>query len=124
MENQPIRPDGLAVPTAPYSSALVSGDLLFLAGQVPFDEAGNVVSDDFADQARQVFDNMARCLEAAGCGFGDVVKVIAYLADFGDFPAFNEIYRDYFSEPYPVRTTVPVPLVGFAIEVDAIARRS
>ena len=85
MKREALRPDGIAVPKYPYSSALVSGDWLLVAGQVPFDEAGALVSEDFAAQARRVFENVGACLRAGGCGFADVEKVTAYLADFGDF---------------------------------------
>lgn len=118
-----IQPKGVAGPVAPYSPVVVSGDLVFLAGQVPFDEHANLVSEDFIDQARQVFTNLERCLAAVGCGFEDVVKVTTFLADSGDFDEYNRIYAEYFKPPYPVRTTVSAGLLGFRIEVEAIARR-
>jgi 2-iminobutanoate/2-iminopropanoate deaminase len=123
MARETIRPDGVAVPAAPYSSVVASGDLVVTSGQVPFDVERNLVSDAFDDQARQTFENLGRCLEAAGCGFADVLKVNAYLADLADFEAFNRIYAEFFSEPYPARTTVGAQLLGFRVEVDAIARR-
>jgi 2-iminobutanoate/2-iminopropanoate deaminase len=102
----------------------VSGDLVFTAGQVAFDEQGQVVPGGIEEQARQVFENLGRCLAAAGCGFADVVKVNAYLADMADFAAYNEVYRSYFSPPYPARTTVQAALApGLLLEVEAIARR-
>lgn len=123
MARTAIQPEGLAVPQPPYSPVVVSGDLVYTAGQVPFDEEGNVVSDDFREQAHQTFRNVGRCLEAAGCTFDDVIKVNAYLTDFANFPVFNEVYREYFSEPYPARTTVGAQLVGVKLEVEAIARK-
>jgi 2-iminobutanoate/2-iminopropanoate deaminase len=123
MARETIRPDGVAVPAAPYSSVVASGDLVVTSGQVPFDVERNLVSDAFDDQARQTFENLGRCLEAAGCGFADVLKVNAYLADLADFEAFTRIYAEFFSEPYPARTTVGAQLLGFRVEVDAIARR-
>jgi 2-iminobutanoate/2-iminopropanoate deaminase len=117
-------PSGVGKPVAPYSAVIVSGDLVYLSGQIPYDEDNQVVSDEFEPQARRVFDNMGRCLEAAGCGFGDVLKVNAFLVGFEDFPAFNSIYAEYFSEPYPARTTVLAGLYGaLRIEVEAVARR-
>jgi 2-iminobutanoate/2-iminopropanoate deaminase len=117
------QPPGLPQPSAPYSPVIVSGDLVLLSGQIPFDATGGLVSDDFAAQARQVFDNMRRCLAAAGCGFEDVVKVNAYLASFDDFQTYNEVYAEYFAPPYPARTTVQAGLYGFSLEVEALARR-
>jgi 2-iminobutanoate/2-iminopropanoate deaminase len=93
------------------------------AGQVGFDENGDLVSDKIEAQARQVFDNLRRCLEAAGSSLDEVVKVNAFLADFADFEAYNEVYRQHFSAPFPVRTTVQAGLApGLRLEVEAIAR--
>jgi 2-iminobutanoate/2-iminopropanoate deaminase len=124
MQGEALQPDGMAVPQSPYSPVVVTGDLVLLSGQVAFDADGNLVSDEIEAQARQVFDNMGRCLAAAGCGFEDVVKVNGFLADLGDFDVYNAVYREYFSPPYPVRTTVEAGLApGLRIEVEAIARR-
>jgi 2-iminobutanoate/2-iminopropanoate deaminase len=119
-----LQPEGIATPKAPYSPLVVSGDLVLTAGQVAFDADGNIVSDRIEDQTRQVFDNLARCLEAAGCGFGDVLKVNAFLADLADFEAYNDVYREYFAPPYPARTTVQAGLApGLLVEVEAMARK-
>jgi 2-iminobutanoate/2-iminopropanoate deaminase len=119
-----IQPEGLARPAAPYSPVVVSGDLVYTAGQVGFDESGELVAPDIEGQTRQVFQNLVACLRAAGCEPADVLKVNAYLADLGDFAAFNEVYRATFAEPYPARTTVGVSLPGgILVEVEAIARR-
>jgi 2-iminobutanoate/2-iminopropanoate deaminase len=100
-----------------------SDGFVFLSGQVPIDASGTLVSDDFAVQARQVLENMGRCLGAAGCGFADVLKVTTYLADFADAPSYAEIYGEFFAEPYPARATVQAGLAGgFRIEIEAIAR--
>lgn len=123
MERKAIQPDNLAVPKAPYSPVVVSGDLVYTAGQVGMDATGTLVSDDVGEQTHQTLRNIGACLEAAGCGFGDVIKVNAYLADLADFPVYNEIYRQYFGEPYPARTTVQAGLVGFKVEIEAVARR-
>ena len=123
MERQTLQPEGLAAPKPPYSPVVVTGDLVFTAGQAPFDADGKLVSEDFAEQAHQTLKNLGLCLAAAGCGFEDVVKVNAYLTDLGDFAVYNEIYREYFTPPYPARTSVMAGLVGFKIEIEAIARR-
>ena len=66
---------------------------------------------------------MEACLAAAGCGLDDVQKVNVYLADLADFAAFNDVYRQTFSPPYPARTTVQVGLPpGLLIEVEVVAR--
>ena len=123
MKRQALQPDGLAVPRAPYSPVVVSGDLVYTAGQVGMDGSGSLVSDDVGEQTHQTLRNVGKCLAAAGCGFADVIKVNAYLADLGDFPVYNDIYKEYFSDPYPARTTVQAGLVGFKVEIEAIARK-
>jgi 2-iminobutanoate/2-iminopropanoate deaminase len=102
---------------------IVSDDLVYTSGQTPFDDRRQLVSDEFEAQAHQTFANLGRCLDAAGCGFEDVLKVTTFLSDLSDFDAYNRIYREYFSEPYPARTTVQAGLLGFRIEVEAVARR-
>jgi 2-iminobutanoate/2-iminopropanoate deaminase len=119
-----IQPEGIARPAAPYSPVVVSGDLVYTAGQVGFDESGQLTADDITGQTEQVFANLLACLRAAGCGPADVIKVNAYLVDLRDFAAFNEVYRATFQEPYPARTTVGVSLPGgILVEVEAVARK-
>lgn len=124
MERQALKPEGVAQAPSPYSHVIVSGDLVYTAGQTPFDADRRLVSEEFDAQARQAFANLGRCLAAAGCGFEHVLKVTTFLADLtGDFDAYNRIYREFFEPPYPARTTVQAGLLGFRIEVEAVARR-
>jgi 2-iminobutanoate/2-iminopropanoate deaminase len=118
-----VQPPGVPDPVGPYSNVFVSGDLVLLSGQVPYDETGTLVGPDFATQADQVFRNIEACLQAVGCGFQDILKITAYLADFEDFAEYNGVYARYLEPPYPARTTVQAVLYGFSIEIDAIARR-
>ena len=118
------QPEGLARPAAPYSPVVVSGDHVYTAGQVALDANGELVPGGVEEQTHRVFANLRACLQAAGCDFDDVVKVNAYLTDLGNFPVFNEVYRSYFSEPFPARTTVQAGLAaGFLVEIEAVARR-
>lgn len=123
MNRENIQPEGLAPPGPPYTPVVVSGDLVYTSGQAPFDADGKLVSEDVTAQTHQVFRNLELCLQAAGCSFADVIKVNAYLADLADFPAYNDVYREYLKEPYPARTTVGAALVGFKVEIEAIARK-
>jgi len=119
-----IQPPDVATPKAPYSPVVVSGDHVFTAGQVAFDATGAVVAEDMDAQTRQALRNVRSCLAAAGCTLEDVVKVNAYLADLGDFDAYNSVYREFFSEPFPARTTVQAGLPpGLLVEIEAVARR-
>jgi 2-iminobutanoate/2-iminopropanoate deaminase len=119
-----IQPEDVATPKAPYSPVVVSGDHVYTAGQVALDASGALVGEDMDAQARRALDNVRSCLEAAGCSLSDVVKVNAYVADLGDFDAYNAVYRDYFAAPYPARTTVQAGLPpGLLVEIEAVARR-
>jgi 2-iminobutanoate/2-iminopropanoate deaminase len=125
MPRKALQPDGLAVPKPPYSPVVVSGDTVYTAGQTGVDAAGSLVEGGIAEQARQTLENVRTCVEAAGCTMGDVVKVNAYLADLGDFPAYNEVYVEFFDGPYPARTSVQAGLpAGVLIEIEAVARRT
>ena len=82
-----------------------------------------MVAGGIAEQTTQVLANLRACLAAAGCDLDDVQKVNVFLADLADFEAFNAVYREAFSAPYPARTTVQVGLPpGLLIEVEAVAR--
>jgi 2-iminobutanoate/2-iminopropanoate deaminase len=120
----PLQPQGLATPQNPYSPVVVSGDLVVTAGQVAHDENGQLAADDIAGQCSRALENLRTCLRAAGCELTDVIKVTAFLADLGDFAAYNDVYREYFHEPYPARTTVGAMLPqGILVEIEALARR-
>ncbi len=123
MPRDALFPDGLVRPKAPYSPVVVSGDLVYTAGQVAFDASGTLVSGGIAEQTTQVLANLRACLLAAGCALDDVLKVNVFLLDLAEFDAFNEVYRAAFAEPYPVRTTVQVGLPGgIRVEIEAVAR--
>jgi 2-iminobutanoate/2-iminopropanoate deaminase len=123
MRRQVPQPQGVVRPQAPYSSVVVDGDLVFTAGQVAFDEQGELVQGGIEAQVRRALENLVACLEAAGCGPSDVLKVNAYLADLGHFDPYNAVYREFFGEPYPARTTVGAQLPGeILVEIEAIAR--
>ena len=108
----------------PYSQAIRTGQLLFLSGQVPIDPAtGQMIEGDIAAQTRRVFANLAAVLEAGGRSFADVVRTTVFLADMNDFAAMNEVYGQYFKEPYPARATVQVARLpkDARVEIDLIA---
>ena len=106
MSKRAIQPEGVARPQAPYSPVVVDGGLVYTAGQVAFDEHGELVAGGIEEQARRALENLTACLRAAGAELSDVLKVNAYLADLSDFAGFNAVYGEFFSEPYPARTTV------------------
>jgi 2-iminobutanoate/2-iminopropanoate deaminase len=108
----------------PYSQAVKAGQLLFVSGQVPLDPVtGQMIDGDIAAQTRRVFENLGAVLEAGGRSFGDVVRTTVFLADMNDFAAMNEVYGQYFKEPYPARATVQVARLpkDARVEIDVIA---
>ena len=108
----------------PYSQAVRAGQLLFVSGQVPLDPGtGQLVNGDITTQTRRVFDNLGAVLKAGGRSFADVVRTTVFLADMNDFAAMNEVYGQYFSEPYPARATVQVARLpkDARVEIDVIA---
>jgi reactive intermediate/imine deaminase len=121
MPKRAILTDKAAPAGGPYSHAVIAGDTIYLAGAIPALPDGTRVTGSFADQAHAAFRNLAAVAEAAGASLDQAVRVGVYLRDFADFPELNKIYAEYIrGENLPVRTTLPVPLVGFDIEIDAI----
>ncbi len=107
-------------PAFSYSQGIIFKDLVFIAGQVPrHPETGNVPVG-LADQVRQTLDNLSAVAAAAGTALERAVRVNVYLEDLATIGDIDEIYRSYFTTPYPVRTTVQVGLRGYLIEIDAI----
>ena len=107
-------------PAFSYSHGIVAHGFLFVSGQVPVDPATKAVPEAFADQVRRAMDNVAAVAEAAGARLSDAVRVGVYLADLADFEEMDRVYREYFEEPLPARTTLGTALLGFAVEVDAV----
>ena len=108
----------------PYSQAVRAGQLLFLSGQVALDPAtGQMVEGGVTEQTRRVFENLGAVLAAGGRSFADVVRTTVFLADMNDFAAMNEVYGQYFKEPYPARATVQVARLprDARVEIDLIA---
>ncbi len=109
----------------PYSQAIALGDLLFTSGQIPVvPTTGEVAEGGITEQAEQSLQNLGEVLKEAGASFASVVKTTCFLADMGDFAAFNAVYGKYFSEPYPARSCVAVKTLpkGVLCEVEAIAK--
>lgn len=108
-------------PAGPYSQGLITEDLVFTAGQRPQDPNTGEIKKDIKEQTRQVIENIQSILKESGCTLEDVVRTTVYLSDIKYFDEMNSVYREMFSEPYPVRTTMGVQLRGIDVEIDAIA---
>jgi 2-iminobutanoate/2-iminopropanoate deaminase len=116
-------PDG-APAVGPHSPALRAGNLLLISGQIPLDPStGQIVDHDISAQTRRSLENMGVLLAAAGLSFDAVVRTTVFLADLNDFAAMNEVYSQFFSEPYPARSTVQAARLprDARIEIDGIA---
>ncbi|MFN3136001.1 MAG: RidA family protein [Candidatus Kryptonium sp.] len=124
MEKKVVYTEKAPKPIGPYSQAIIAGDFIFTAGQIPIDPKTNqVVQGDIREQTRQVFENLRAILEEAGATFDDVVKVTVYMKDLNEFSGMNEVYSEYFKNSPPARTTVEVSRLprDVKIEIDLIA---
>ena len=122
---QVIHTDSAPAAIGPYSQAIQIGDLLFVSGQVPIDPSpGAIVEGDIKAQAQQSLNNLKAILNAAGTNMGAVVKTTVFLADMNDFAAMNEVYAQFFQEPFPARSAVQVGRLpkDAKVEIEAIAQ--
>ena len=115
---------GSSVPKSnlPFSPAIQAGDYLFVSGQASVDQEGNIVNGSFREECKRSFKNVRSILAAAGLDFTNVVQVRNYVGSQEYLSEFNEIYREYFSAPYPARTTI-MGCLGTLLkfEVDVVA---
>ncbi len=110
-------------PRGVYSQAIVCDGFVFVSGQVPVNPQSNELElGDIRSQARRTLQNVRAILEAAGSSLRDVVRVGVFLADLNDFPAMNEVFKEFFPEDPPARSTVGAQLPKIKIEIDCIAR--
>ena len=118
-----IATDKAPAAIGPYSQGIIVEKMLFSSGQIALDPAtGEVVGSTIAEQAEQVMKNLGAILAEAGVGYDKVVKTTCFLADMGDFGAFNEVYGKYFTEK-PARSCVAVKTLpkNVLCEVEVIA---
>ncbi len=118
-----IHTDTAPAAIGPYSQAIVTGSLVFTSGQIAINpQSGNVEATTIEGQTEQVMKNLGEVLKAAGSSYEKAVKTVCFLADMGDFAAFNEIYGRYFTGK-PARSCVAVKALpkGVLVEVEVIA---
>lgn len=123
MAKTEIRTDKAPKPGGSYSQGIRAGNLLFTAGQVGINPAtGELAGESIEAQTAQVLENVKAVLEAEGASLADVVKVTAFLTDMSLFPGYDGVYRTYFPEPRPARSSVGAALAGaFLVEIEAVA---
>ena len=118
-----VHSDAAPAAIGPYSQAMISAGLVFTSAQIPIDPAtGKIEASDIRGQAEQVMKNLSLVLEEAGASFESAVKTTCYLADMGDFAAFNEVYAKYFTGK-PARSCFAVKALpqGALVEVEVVA---
>lgn len=108
---------------APISSAIRVGDIIFLSGQIGIDDKGAVVPGGIAGQTRACLENIRDILASYGASLADVVQTRIFLTDFSGYADYNRIYQEFFSAPFPTRSTVGTPALalGAEIEIEAVA---
>ena len=122
--NTPIHTPNAPAAIGPYSQAIQTGNMLFVSGQIPIDPAtGEFVEGGIQEQTRQALTNASNILKQAGTDLGHVVKTTVFLSSITDFAAMNEIYAQFFTEPYPARSAVAVKDLpkGALVEVEVLA---
>ncbi len=109
----------------PFSPCVVVGELIFVSGQASVDASGKIVEDTFEGEFRRSMENIRKVLEAAGSDLAHVVQTRNYVREATDTVLFNQLYREYFSAPYPARTTITnclPPTLKYEVEVVAVKR--
>ncbi len=122
MKIEHIQAKSAPAPGGSYSHGVIAHGFLYTCGMGPVDPAtGKIVPGGVAEQTRQTLNNLQKILDEKGATFNDVVKVTAHLQNVNsDFKAYDQVYREFFSAPYPVRTTVGSDLIGILVEIDVV----
>ncbi|MBF1387052.1 RidA family protein [Prevotella aurantiaca] len=110
----------------PYSQAIEANGLVITSGQLPIDPAtGEFAPGGIKEQTRQSLTNAKAILEEAGIGLGNVMKTTVFLSDMNDFAAMNEVYAEFFNEPFPARSAIAVKTLpkNALVEVECIAAK-
>ena len=120
MPRTPVLAKQAPAPSGGSSQGIVAGGFLSLAGQGPYDRAGDRTGTTIAAQVRQVLENLDAVAQAAGGSLRNAVRVGMYISDMAHFDEMDAEYRRFFSDPLPARTTIQSDLVGFDVEGDAV----
>ena len=109
MDKKIISTKSAPLAIGPYSQAVSVGNTVYCSGQIPLDpKTMKIVSEDFTQQAEQIFKNLSAVAEASGCNLQNFVKLTIYLTDLSDFPKINDVMKKYMVEPYPARAAIGV----------------
>ncbi len=119
-----VQPKSASKPAGPYNHAVISGNLVFCAGQIPLEPStGNVVAGGIEEQTTRVFENIKLVLADAGTSIEKIIKVTVYLKDLNDFAGMNKIYSQYIPSSFPARSTLQVARIpkDVLVEIEVIA---
>lgn len=122
--NKAVHTENAPAAIGPYSQGVQAGNTIYVSGQIPIDPAtGEFAGEDIAAQTRQSLTNIKNILAAVGTDMSKVVKTTVLLADIAEFGAMNEVYAEFFTEPYPARAAFQVAAIpkGAKVEIEAIA---
>lgn len=125
MSKQVVASDQAPKAVGPYSAGISAGDTVYISGQLGLNPATGELAEGVEAQAKQSLANIGALLEAAGLGYGNVVKTTVLLADINDFATVNQVYASCFAEPYPARSCFAVAALpmGGKVEIEAVAVR-
>ena len=119
-----VKRDKAPAAVGPYSQAVIAGDLVFCAGQIPLDPVtGQVVAGGIEEQTQRVCENIKAVLAGAGTSLNKVVKASVFLKDMNDFAGMNKIYASYFTSDFPARSTLQVARIpkDCLVEIEVVA---
>jgi len=122
----PIQTNQAPAAIGPYSQAIEAGGMVFVSGQLPIDPAtGEFAPGGIKEQTRQSLTNAKAILEEAGISLANVMKTTVFLSDMNDFAAMNEVYAEFFNEPFPARSAIAVKTLpkNALVEVECIAAK-
>lgn len=105
----------------PYSQAIKAGGFLYTSGQIPLDPATGTIPEGPVAQARQALTNLTNLIKAAGADVSKTVKTVVFIKNMDDFAAINEVYAQFFTEPYPARSCVEVARLPKDVLIEAEA---
>ena len=124
MRKKIIKTDKVCLPVGPYNQAVVIGNLVYTAGQIPLDKQGNMVPGGIKEQTGQAIANLKAVLEAAGSSLDKAVKATVFLKDLNDFAGMNEVYAKHFAAATaPARSTIQVARIpkDSLVEIEIVA---
>jgi len=120
------RDENTPVSHLPFSPAVRVGDLIFVSGQASVDKTGKIIPGTFEEEFRRSVENLRDVLESAGSDLAHVIQTRNYIRDPANTPRYNELYREYFKDPLPARTTITgclPPTLHYEIECVAVPKK-